>query len=50
MSDKKCLGKGETPKAPKPEHKYQCARCGATAKKESRLCKPKHLKVTHHQG
>lgn len=43
MSDKKCLDKGETPKPPKPEHQYKCARCGASAKKEKRLCKPKPL-------
>ena len=44
MSDKKCVAKGETPKPPKPEHKYQCAKCGSTSKKENRLCKPVKLK------
>jgi hypothetical protein len=46
MSDKKCLSKGETPKPPKPDHKYKCASCGSTSKKEGRLCKPKKIKET----
>jgi hypothetical protein len=41
MSKKKCKTKKE--KELKPSHKYECKKCGYTAKKKERLCKPVKL-------
>lgn len=30
---------------PKPEHPFQCKKCGLTAKKEKKLCKPIKMKL-----
>jgi hypothetical protein len=43
MGDKKCLKKGEEPNSIKPEHKFKCSKCGVSAKKSKKLCKPKEL-------
>ena len=37
MSKKKCKSKKE--KELKPSHKFECKKCGHTAKKKDKLCK-----------
>lgn len=44
MGNKKCQDKKEKSKQPKKDHQYSCSKCGASSKKEKRLCKPRSLK------
>jgi hypothetical protein len=41
MVKKKC--ELDKPKKLKPEHKFECRRCGNTSKKKEKLCKPDKL-------
>ncbi len=41
MSKKKCKSKKE--KELKPSHKFECKKCGHSAKKKDKLCKPEKL-------
>ncbi len=44
MSKTKCKDKNE-PNKVKDSHKYQCKKCGASSKKEDKLCKPRKIKA-----
>lgn len=41
MSKKKC--KSDREKELKPSHKFECKKCGHSAKKKDKLCKPDKL-------
>ncbi len=44
MSKTKCKEDKDSKGEIKPAHKYVCKKCGRTAKKEDKLCKPKKIK------
>ncbi len=46
MSKKKC--KTDKKKELKPSHQFECTKCGYSAKKKDKLCKPEKLTVIKH--